>query len=236
MTTALIRTSAIAVLLSAFLISAYVVSAVDSTTSAKTRGQKVQERIETRQENIQDRVDTRKETLAQRVEDRKENIASREAALKAKLNSFRNKQKAQIVERLNNELNNINKKMILHFQRVLEVMSTILNKLEARVNSSTPDIKDPTLAKEAINDAKLTIASANAAVSAQAAKDYTVSLTTEARAKTDLQTVRKQLHDDLKVVHQSVADAKKSVARAIRIAKSGKLEPIEEATPSGQQQ
>lgn len=240
MTTVFTRVSAIGILLSAILISVYVVSAQDSTSTA-TRKEKVQERIETRKENIKERVETRKENISERIADKREIMASREAALKTKLEGFRNKQKAQIVERVNISLKNINEKMVAHFKKVLERLSNLLDKLEARVNANSSDIKDPVLARQAIADARLAIASATEVVNLQSAKDYTLELTQESRAKTEVTGIRRLSHEDLKVVLQAVNDAKNSVSNAIRIAKSGKVESpsassgLKEATKSGQQ-
>ncbi len=108
-------------------------------------------------------------------------------------------------------------------------MTAILDKLEARVNTGKPDIKDPTLTKTAIEKARASIASASAAVQTQAQKDYSIPLTTETRVKADAQKIRLQLQADLQAVRKQVIDAKQSVSNAIRIAKSGK-EEVKEAT------
>lgn len=245
MTTAITRSSAIAVLISFILISAYIVSAKDlpagrqDSTSAATRKDKVSDRVETRRAQVQEKIETRKENISERLAEKREKTASREAALKTKLDGFRNRQKAQIVERVNSNLKSINEKMVAHFKKVLERLGGLLNKLEARVNVSPPDIKDPVLARQAIADARSSIASATEAVNLQSTKDYTLELSSESRAKTEVTAARKLLHEDLKVALRAVNDAKKSVSNAIRIAKSGSVPSgtgLKEATKSGQQQ
>lgn len=202
--------------LALILVLSYPVLAQDATTPASVRKDKVQQKA------------------TDRVTAIKERVATKEAALKARLGAFKDKKKAEVVDRLNKNLNNINKKMTEQMLKHLDRITAILTKLESRVNSAKPDVKDVTAAKEAIADAKSVIDSATEAVKVQAEKDYTITVSSETKAKGDVQKVREQLHADLKAVRQMVVDAKQAVANAIRVAKSGKLDlPGKEATRSG---
>lgn len=164
----------------------------------------------------------------------KERISTREAALKAKLQTFRDKRKAEVAERISNNLGRINQKQTAQMLKHLDKMTSILNRLETRVNQGRPDIKDQALARVAISDAKASIATAEASVKAQAAKDYTLQVSQEAMVRVDAKKMRDALHADLRSVRKQVIDAKQSVASAIRVAKSGILEiPKKEGTPSG---
>lgn len=178
---------------------------------------------------------TRKEKVTQRKEDIREKAASREAALKAKLQTFKDKQKATIAEKVNTNLNKINQKMASEMLKHLTRMSEILVKLETRVNAKTPDIKDVSSAKEAIASASAAINSAKEAVGAQSEKDYTIIVTSEGKIRQDAQNMRKQLHTDLQALRKLVVDAKQEVSNAIRVAKSVKVEVPKEGTTSGQQ-
>ncbi len=209
-----------------FLLSAYPVIAQDLPAGRKD----ATSTGITRKEAVKERVETRKEIITQRLEDSKAKIASREAALKEKLAAFRDKQKANLVERISNSLKMINEKMVAHFNNVLQRLATLLTKLEDRVNSASPDIKDASLAKEAIADAKDSIVLAQEAVTAQASKDYTIQVSTENRVRVDAKAAKEKLLTDLKAVRETVIEAKKAVSNAIRVAKSGK-----EATNSGSQ-
>lgn len=164
----------------------------------------------------------------------KEKIASREAALKLKLNAFKDRTKAAIAEKVNTNLNRINQKRTEMMQRHLTNMSTILGKLEDRVNSGSPDIKDPASARAAIASARSIIATTSAAVTAQAAKDYTIVVTSESKVRADATAQRQQLHSDLLTLRKMVIDAKQAVGSAIRTAKSGSSTGPKEATASGQ--
>lgn len=180
-------------------------------------------------------VEAKKENVTGKIAAVKERIASKAASLKIKLQTFRDQKKAQVAERVNINLNNINQKQTEQMQKHLDAMLKILGRLETRVNQATPDIKDPAVAKAAIDAARATIATVSAAVSDQAQKDYTIQVSSEARIGVDAKTQRDKLHADLLALKKSVIDAKQSVANAIRVAKSGRIEVPKEGTVSGQQ-
>jgi hypothetical protein len=164
-----------------------------------------------RKDIVKQRVETRKELATLRRADVMEKMASREAALKLKLDTFRDQRKATVAAKINTNLNKINDKQTEMMLKHLTVMTKILNKLEEKVGSTS-----------AITDSETKIASATAAVEAQANKDYTITATSEATIKADAKTMRDSLHTDLKAVRQLVIDAKQSVAKAIMEARSGK--------------
>ena len=156
---------------------------------------------------------------------------AREAVLKAKLLAFKDKRKAEIADRVNTNLNRINQNQTTQMLKHLEKMSALLDKLEARVNAGSADIKDPQAAKTAISSASAQIASATSAVKTQAEKDYTLQISSETKVKADAQALRSKLGTDLKSVRQLVIAAKQKVSNAVRIARTGQI--IKEGTPSG---
>lgn len=213
----------IAIILAVVLI--HPVFAVENSTGAATRKEKIQQRIAPKPN-----VESKKEMLQWEKAAVKEKIATREAALKARLEKFKDKRKAEIAERVSTNLGKINQKQTSQMLKHLDKMSTLLDKLEARVNKSTQDIKDPAAVKAAIAETRSKIASATAAVKSQSEKDYTLTVSTENKVRADAQALRNQLHADLQAVRKQVVEAKQSVANAIRVAKSGK-----ESASSGQQ-
>lgn len=188
----------------------------------------------TRKERLQQKIEAKKERIENKATAVKEKMATREAALKAKLEKFKDKKKAEIADRVNTNLNKINQKQTEQMQKHLDKMSVLLDKLEARVVSGKPDVKDSTAAKAAIAAARSSIASATAAVKLQVEKDYTLTVTSESKVKVDAQKARDQLRTDLQALRIQVIEAKQTVGNAIRVAKSGKVEVPREGTPSGQ--
>lgn len=194
------------------------VFAQDATSSTKGL-----EKIEARKANTLQRIDTKKQNAENRMTAIREKIASKEAALKERLQMFKDKKKAEIAERVNTNLNKINQNQTDQMQKHLDKMTSLLNRLEDRVTS-----------KEGIADARVAIASASSAILTQAEKDYTLQVTTENQIRTAAQAMRDQLHKDLQAARAQVIDAKQSVANAIRVAKSGKLEAPKEGTSSAE--
>lgn len=207
-------------------VTPYPVVAQDATAAGTAKKPLIQQKVNVRREQIKDKVSALQERLS-----------SREAALKTRLQAFKDTRKAQIAERINTNLNTVNQNQTTRMKKHLEIMSDILDKLEARVNKPTPDIKDPISAAAAIASAEANIASVSAAVSAQGEKDYTIQVTTESKIRADVKTQRDKLHADLLSVRKMVIDAKRSVSEAIRTAKAGPViddaEP-KEGTNSGQ--
>lgn len=203
-----------ACLMAVFLITTPVLAQTTNSTETP-RVPKLQQRLE---------LASREANLKERAENREAKIASKAAMLKVRLQAFKDQKKAQVAERVSANLNKINQKQTQQMLKHLETMSNILDKLEARINQ---------VSKTTIDSSRESIASATAVVSNQAAKDYTITVTSEAKVKQNAQTQRDQLLNDLKSTKQQVIEAKQSVAAAIRTAKSGTF--IKEGTVSGQQ-
>lgn len=241
--------SAILAWLFLMVITVYPVIAIDDTDTSNTGGltQEAQSRIKpiqplkrdtatdtaAKRESLKRNLETAKQNVSERLSALKEKMASREAALKAKLEAFKDRKKAEIADRININLNRINQNQTDQMIKHLERMSNILDKLEARVNQSRPDIKDPAAARQAIGKARSAVASASALASAQTEKDYTLQIFSENRVRRDAKNQRDALHSDLKALREAVREAKKAVADAIRVAKSGVK--VKEGTSSGQQ-
>ncbi len=166
---------------------------------------------------------TRREKVQERIDTRKEKMASREAILKAKLDAFRDKKKAQTADRINTNLNKANQNQTMVMQKHLDALTALLNKVEKRVNKTTPEIAD----------ARAKISSASSAVQAQSEKDYTITVTTESKVRTDAQAKREELYKDIMALRKQIIDAKQSISNVIRIAKGGTV--VKEGTSSGQQ-
>jgi|SRR3989344_1052463 len=185
------------VLSSILVIPVAMVQALDSTSTGTTRREKVQEKIETRKEKVVERMETRKEKMA-----------SREATLKQRLLTFKDKKKAERVDKINTNLNRINQKHTQQMMKRLDGMSVILTKLENRAGTT-----NTTAAKAAIETAKLAVAS-------QAENDYTITVTSESKAKEEIKAIKDKLHADLKAANQTVIAAKQALGNAIRVSAS----------------
>lgn len=176
------------------------VFAEDATSSSK-------------REQLKQKVETRKDKVESKVQTLKEKIASREAALKKRLAVFKDKKKAEIAERVSTNLNKLNSNRTEALLKHLKRLSEILSKAEKRAGQTT-----------AVSEAKTAISEAEAKVSAQSEKDYTLTISSESKAKADAKKMRDQLHADLTASHEAVKGAKDKVVAAIQDAKGKEAE------------
>lgn len=174
-----------------------------------------------------------KNNLQQKAQLSKARFEERQAALKEKLKEFKDKRKANLAEKISNNLNRINEKRTSQMAKFLDNTERILNRLAERVDRANSAGKDTTTTKGAITQARDAIKVARNAVSAQKDKDYTITVNNETTIKTDAKATRDRLHTDLQVVRKLVIDAKQAVANAIKVAATtlgGVGEKSQEAT------
>jgi len=131
--------------------------------------------------------------LKRQIQVQKENTR---AEFKARLAEIKDQKKKALVERIDAKLATVNKKHTDRFAKVLNSLQSILDKM-------TEDI-DKTEAQGAIDTAK-------AAVEDQAAKTYTITISTEVALRSDVGKVTSQLRLDLMATHKLVIDAKQAV-------------------------
>lgn len=174
----------------------------------------------------------------ERIQASREKIASAEAALHKKLQGFTDKIKADLVAKINTNLNRINKTQTDQMLKFLGRMSSELDKLDNLVKENSPAIKDKAVMAQAIEDARVVAANAKVAVERQAEQDYTVKVTAESNIKNDVQNQREKLYTDIMATRRLVIDAKQTVQNSIRISRSMDLQSstsakVKEATVSG---
>lgn len=168
----------------------------------------------------QGRIEDRKEMVQGRIENIQDRIASRAAELKTKLAKFKDKVKAGRVERINTNLNVINERRTSQMKSVLEQISKLLEKFKTKSAEAAASGKDTAPINAAILQVEAAIAEADAAIKAQAEKDYSIVVNTESTVRTDAQTARDSLRNDLKMLHDKMVSLRQSLANAISTAKS----------------
>jgi len=152
-------------------------------------------------------------------------------AFETKLATVKDAKKKAILENVETNIQNVNTKRSQTMLKYLTDMSNILQKISVRIEESgrtdTADIYN------AIAEAEKSIDTAVTAVSEQAQKAYSITISTESAAKADVDTARKTLETDLKAVHEKVTAARKSVENVINEVKLlGGLKPTVTSKPS----
>lgn len=126
----------------------------------------------------------------------------RRQEFKNKLQTVKDEGKRKIVERIDVKLAEINKRRTDAMTRHLDKMSEILAKVKLRGG-------DTTAAEAAVADAR-------SAVVAQAAKTYTITISTEDKLKINVGETMKALMTDLRKLHEGkIVPARKAVSDAI---------------------
>jgi hypothetical protein len=190
-----------------------------STAAPKPSPQVIKEA----QNKIEQKLDQRLEKVASNAAalGKKDFVSSRSAALRTKLAAFKDKQKATLVQKVSDTLNQINSMrtdmMLKHVGVLTDIYTKLLNK-EKTANLSGPNAA---AVQAALNNAQSSIAIAKSTVEAQKAKDYTIVVSSESGVRADAKKSRDQLQTDLKATHQTIVDARKALADAIASALKG---------------
>lgn len=137
-----------------------------------------------------------KDTVAAKRLEVKAIVEARREEFKAKLQTIKDQKKKALTERIDAKLANANTKHTDRFTQVLSNLQNILDKMNEDTDKT---------------DAQAAIDTARAAVEAQAAKTYTIIISTETALRSDVGTVTSQLRLNLMATHKAVVDAKQAV-------------------------
>ena len=193
--------------------------AAASTTTAEARA-----RMEAK------RASTTAQVAAKRAEVKAAMEAKREEA-KQRLAEIRDKKKQELAARLNEQFDKLNTKWTDHFIQVLDQYDAVLLKIQARAGIGATSGNNVASTTASVQVAQTAIATARTAVIAQAAKSYTLNVSTTTAAvasttassqeelvsglRTAFQTIHKSLFDDLKGLRDGVIrDARSAVQAA----------------------
>jgi hypothetical protein len=146
-----------------------------------------------------------------------------------KLAGIKDAGKRTIVERVQNRLTQVNTVRCDVMTRHLVVMVNILDRISGKSNELAAAGKDVSPLASAVSSARVVIEDAQSAVAAQAAKDYTITITTENALRNNVLAIRKSLETDLLAAHRKVVLARKAVSSAIRALAIVRGEPVPEA-------
>lgn len=135
--------------------------------------------------------------------------------LQQRLKTFRNRVKAERVNRINSILITVNTNKTAALLSQLAVMQSIIERLQTKIIDIQKNGKDISTLQSALETAKNDISYAKTAVQLQKEKDYTLSISSEATAKNDIQTIRNGLQSDLEAMQKVVQNAKQALIHAI---------------------
>ncbi len=162
------------------------------------------------------------DTFRKRVESSRERFRTasekRQSELETRLTKFSDQQKAAIVQRVSENLNTINKNRVNAMTSQLETIEAILTRVKTKTAEEKANGTNVASIESAITQAETAIATAKTAVTTQAGKDYTITVTDEAKMRAEMKAKRDLLFNDLKAVHEKVKLAREKTRSAIKSA------------------
>jgi chromosome segregation ATPase len=181
--------------------------------------------FEAKREQFKQEFDVKREEVKKQMETEK-------AALKDKLAKIKDEKKRQAVERIANQIAELNTRRLDHFSAVLEKLEKALERIVSRIEKAAARGLDVSSPKAEVEKAKTAIAAARTAITAQAGKVYKVltSTSTESSLKREVRNVRELLHADLKKVEEAVKAARDAVHKAATTL--AQIHGVDEESPS----
>lgn len=171
--------------------------------------------------------DIKNEVKTKRMEAKEEMKIARDD-FKLKLQSISDTRKKNVVERIDTRLNNANQKHTDKMAKNLDTLSSILERVSTKAATLKSEGKDTTAVDAAIVNAQTAITTAQTAVTAQAGKDYILTITDETTLGQTISPVVTQFRTDITAAHQTVIAARLAVTEAAKVQKAA----METATPA----
>lgn len=162
--------------------------------------------VKERWEELKNSREAKREEIKTKVKEMREDV-------KAKVTAMRDAKKKQVVERVQENFGNVNKRRTEHFQIVLDRLSTVLDKIVSRTEKAKAEGKNVTNIETAITTARTAITTAESAINVQKEKIYQVTVTDDTTARNEVGAVVKQLESDLQAVQRTVQAARDAVQK-----------------------
>lgn len=176
--------------------------------------QEIQGIRQTMQEQVKSASEDFQKTMEAKRAELKAAIKTHRDALKAKLQKIKDKGKKAAVERIDQNLTDLNSRMTAHFENVLNQIDKVLDKVISRTDKAQTKSLDVAVVRTAITNAQNAITVARTAVTTQVSKIYSMNITNDKTLKNDVGVARQALHDDLKKVSDAVKAARDTVRQA----------------------
>lgn len=154
-------------------------------------------KMEAAREEAKTKIEAKREEMKTKME------AQREKA-KQRLSDIRDKKKQEMAAKLADQFDSLNKKWTDHFTEQLGHLGDVLLKMQERADIATTNSKDTTATNAAIQSAKTAIATAQTAVTAQAAKTYVLNVSAVTTTATTTDTGQEDLMKGLRTQFQSL--------------------------------
>ncbi len=153
----------------------------------------------------------------------KERNITKRQEYKQRLSEIRDKKKSAILERIDNKITTLNKKHTDRFNKLLEKLTSILSRIEAKADDIETDGVNVSTVDVAVQNAKDAIAIAQREITEQSEKEYVIEIDEENNlgsvVSSALNEFRKDMaiiRDSVKVVRDAVFEAAKTLREVIK--------------------
>jgi hypothetical protein len=136
------------------------------------------------------------------------------AEFKEKLSKFKDTRKQNAIQNIDQKLSMINAKRTSQMSLIVTKLEGILARIKEKSAALKANGGNTTNLDAAISQAQIAITTAKTNVSNQAAKQYTINLTTETQAKAAVGQTVSGMQADLRNARQSLIAAKQAVMKA----------------------
>lgn len=141
--------------------------------------------------------------------ERKASISALKKQFKLEIRKIRDEKKQLIAEKFVEKMNRVNQKRVEHWRKVLARLTEILALISSKLGTGNSSVQ---IAAEKL-------ATAQAAVDAQALKEYSLEVSSESALKSNAGQAMASEQSDLRTVLNLVNEARKAVHDALRVLK-----------------
>lgn len=166
-------------------------------------------------QTIRDRIKTLREERKQVVSETRADLKEKMEAFRAQIKTIKDERKQMLTERIADRVASSNARLTNRMDRALDHLTDILNRVKVRAQDFKTQGKDTTALDAAILAAESVIATAQSAVDAQKAKEYTANIVDEETLRNTIGQMVSGFRLDIQAVHKLVVDAKQAVQKAI---------------------
>jgi outer membrane murein-binding lipoprotein Lpp/gas vesicle protein len=195
----------------------------------------VRQQLEERRAEMQRNIDAKRAQFQSAVEDKKALVQEKREELmrtfREKVQNVRDEQKRNILIRLEEQLPQVQERILKNMTASLDRIEGVLEKISSRAEELAQGGADVSAVRTAIVAAEEAISRARTAIQNEAGTTYTIDVSDEEEVKENFGIVRAQLAKNLQAVRNAVKAAQESVrATLVELKKAGAEKP--EITPS----
>jgi len=161
-----------------------------------------------------------REQVQQRLEERKQTLEQKREEFRERLSEIRSAKKQEILEHVESQLNQINRKLVEQLLAKVERIAELLNKLEEAANTLETEGGNVDEVTSLIAAARTSLETFETALMAQAQKTYTPTLTTEDNFRTDVGEQHQALKNDLELLRTDLMAIKNQIVKIAQLLRS----------------